>query len=59
MSKEQILSIIKGAGIAGAGAFVAVIAQAASSGALGLWSPVVGAAASVLVNILRKMASKS
>ena len=40
--------------MAGAGAIIAVIATAASSGALGPWSPIIGALASVLVNILHK-----
>ena len=54
MTKSDWLSVLKGSLIAGAGAAVAVLADAASSGALGVWSPIIGAFASVIVNILRK-----
>lgn len=54
VNADQIQSVLKGAFMAGAGAIIAVIATAASSGALGPWSPIIGALASVLVNILHK-----
>jgi hypothetical protein len=57
VDRDKLISILKGAAIAAAGAAVAVVANAATSGALGpLWSPVLGAVASVLVNALRKWA---
>lgn len=56
MTRDKWISVIKGAGIAAAGAFVAVLADQATNGAFGSWSPVVGALASVLVNLMRKIA---
>lgn len=57
MDQDKLKSILKGAAIAAIGAAVAVVANAASSGALGpMWSPILGAVASVAVNALRKWA---
>lgn len=53
---ENWYSVLKGAGIAAAGAALAVVVQAASSGDLGVYGPVVGAVAAVLLNVIRKFA---
>jgi hypothetical protein len=51
---SPVARTLRGALIAGAGALFAVVAQAATSGALGpIWGPVVGALASVAINWLR------
>lgn len=53
---ENWYSVLKGAGVAAAGAALAVVVQAASSGDLGVYGPVVGAVAAVLLNVIRKFA---
>jgi hypothetical protein len=56
MNKEKWISIIKGAGIAAAGAFLTYASQAITSVDFGAMGPVVAAGLAVLVNIVRKWA---
>lgn len=58
MTKEQLISIIKGAGIAGIGAALTVLTQWASGMNFGVWAPLVVAGLSILANVVRKLAEK-
>lgn len=51
---EKVRKVVVGTLLAGAGAAVAVVAESASGGAFGVYSPIVGAVASVLLNAVRK-----
>lgn len=53
---DNLKSILKGAGVAAAGAALTVLAQLSTSTDLGVFGPVVGAVLSVAVNALRKYA---
>lgn len=53
MNKTEWISLLKGAGIAAAGAALAVVVQWAQ-GTTDASGPIIGAVASVLVNVLRK-----
>lgn len=57
MSKDDILSILKGAGIAAVGAALTFLTQWASGTDFGPWTPLVVAALSVLANVLRKLST--
>lgn len=54
MSKEAIISILKGAGIAAGGAALTYLSQWATNADFGALTPMVVAGLSVLVNLLRK-----
>jgi len=54
LNKEDIIKILKGAVIAGAGAAGVYGLEMIPSLNFGIWAPVVGAGCSVLANILRK-----
>jgi len=54
MSKDDIISIIKGAGIAGVGAALTVLTQWATSTDFGAWTPLIVAGLSILANVVRK-----
>lgn len=56
MSKEDLISLAKGAAIAAAGAAVAYLSQWASGQDLGVWAPLVTAGAAILANLVRKLA---
>jgi hypothetical protein len=58
MDRDKLISILKGAGLAAGGAAVAFVLELSTSGGLGIWSPIVGAVASVALNALRKWAEK-
>jgi len=55
MSKEAALKVLKGAGIAAAGAALTYAIEAVPGLDLGQWTPVVVAVLSVAVNALRKL----
>lgn len=57
--QEKLLSVLKGAGIAAAGAVLAYVSQWASGQDFGPYMPMVVAALSVLANAVRKLAEKS
>lgn len=58
LDKEQIKKIIIGACVAGLGASITYLSDALSGIDWGVWGPIVTAVFSVLVNILRKLATK-
>lgn len=58
LANEKVASALKGAAIAAAGAVVPVVVELASSGALGVYGPIVGAVASIAVNALRLAVQK-
>lgn len=53
---DKARSILIGAALAGAGAFVGFFADAASDGQFGGFSALIGAASSVILNVIRKYA---
>ena len=53
---EQFVSVLKGAGIAAAGAGLTYLTQYATGADFGMFGPAVVAGLSVLANILRKSA---
>lgn len=55
MSKEAAVKVVKGAGIAAAGAALTYLVQAVPGLELGDWTPIVVAVLSVLVNAVRKL----
>lgn len=57
MSREQIVSILKGAGIAGIGAALTLLSEWASGVNFGVWTPIVVAALSILANVVRKLSA--
>ncbi len=56
LTEEKLLSIAKGAGIAGLGAGLAYLAHWATNTDLGMMGPIIGAALSVAVNFVRQLA---
>lgn len=54
LSKEDLLSIVKGALVAGSGAALIYAVQMIGALNFGIWTPAAGALSSILVNILRK-----
>lgn len=54
MNKESLLSLAKGAGLAGGGAALTYVAQWAASTDLGIYGPAVAALSAVGINALRK-----
>jgi hypothetical protein len=54
MTRDQWLSVLRGAGIAAAGAAGTYLLSWASTAPLGPWAPLVTAGLSVLVNVVRK-----
>lgn len=54
MSKEDIIKILKGSGVAGIGAALTYLTQWASGSDFGMWTPLIVAALSILANVLRK-----
>lgn len=57
MDKDKVISVLKGAGIAGAGAVLTYLTQWASGADFGTAGPIIAAALSVLVNVVRKWAT--
>jgi hypothetical protein len=53
LSNPKVVSALKGAAIAAAGAVVPIVAELASSGALGAYGPAVGALSAVAINAIR------
>lgn len=51
---EKLVSVLKGAAIAAAGAVLAWLTEFAARGEAGVWGPVLTALLSVAVNALRK-----
>ena len=56
-TKENMLSIAKGAGVAVVGALLTYVAQYVSNTDFGQWTPIVVAIAGILVNAGRKWVS--
>ena len=54
LNKIDWIKILKGAGIAGAGATAIYITQMLGGMNWGIWGPAVTALASILVNVIRK-----
>jgi hypothetical protein len=54
VSKENIISVIKGAGIAAIGAVLTYAAQWTANTDFGQWTPFVVATLSVITNLFRK-----
>jgi hypothetical protein len=54
MAKDKLISVMEGAVLAASGAAIAFAADAASAGAFGPYSVFVGAAATVVLHVLRK-----
>lgn len=54
---ENLKKVLIGAGLAAAGAVLAVVADAATGGVFGQYSPFIAAGVSVLLNIVRKAAA--
>jgi hypothetical protein len=54
MTREDIVSILKGTGIAGIGAALTYLSEWAAGSNFGVWTPLVVAALSILANVLRK-----
>ena len=54
MTKESLIKIAKGAGLAGGGAILTYLIEIIPSVNLGDWTPIVVAVLSVLLNVLRK-----
>ena len=57
MSQSDLISVIKGAGIAAVGAVLTYLSQSASGSDFGSASVFVAAVVSVLANVLRKYVS--
>jgi len=57
LSKEDLIKILKGAGIAGAGAAAIYAIQALTGLDWGIYAPAVTALAGILVNVIRKWMS--
>lgn len=58
MTRDQLISIIKGAGIAGVGAALTVLSEWAAGMSFGVWTPLVVAGLSILANVVRKLNEK-
>lgn len=58
LANAKVRSALKGAAIAAAGAVVPIVTEVVSSGALGVYGPIVGAVASIAVNALRLAVQK-
>lgn len=56
MDKDKLISVLKGAAIAGAGAALTYVTQWASGSDFGAAGPVVAAVLAVAVNFFRKLA---
>jgi ABC-type glycerol-3-phosphate transport system permease component len=59
MSREQLISILKGAGIAGIAAALTFLSEWAAGQSFGVWTPVVMFGLSIATNLVRKMMEKS
>lgn len=59
MNKEKVIKIIKGAGVAAAGAVLTYLAEWATGSDLGAWAPAVVAVLSVLANVVRQTLTDS
>jgi hypothetical protein len=57
--KSEPRSVLEGTLVAGTGAALVYLGQWASSSDAGPWGPALAAAAAVLVNVIRKLASAS